>query len=284
METSIPPSDPAGHPNGGQPMEIVGCLEMELDHSELEEYSDEDDPLYYTGANIRRPTPASPLVELAQGLVTYIRLWMQLYPRLSMGIGVTLSLLVIITWAPVATRRSPDMTRNHLERDYTKLATDYDLRKANIHHWCLFGGNENCYCEDPTQGDSREDAKGWSESHVRNKHHIDDNAVVKHGGTLDVVFLGGEVFQAWGEGKFLGRDFDEGTQIATYFNQTFRSSLADLQALSLGIYTDRVSEMLKPSTMRKFNKIDGVSNYLSHSHSSLQIFSGEFDMAKCRPT
>lgn len=236
------PASQSHNLNGAQPMETVGCLEMELDHSELD-YSDEDDAaLYYNGGNVNnKQARASPMVELAQGLVTYLRLWMQLYPRISVGIGVTLFLLVVITWAPLATRRPPKMTRNHLERDYTKLATDYDIRKANIHHWCLFGGNDNCYCEDPTQGDSREETRGWSESHVRNKHHIADNSVIKHGGTLDVVFLGSDVFQAWGEGKFLGREFDEGLKIAAYFNETFRSDQAELQGLSLGIYTDRVS-------------------------------------------
>jgi hypothetical protein len=241
METTIPAS-----PQRIQPMEFVGCLEMELeDHSDIG-YDDDDDPasLYESNPLNQRSVPASPMVELAQGLVTYMKLWMQLYPRVSVGIGGVLFLWVAITfaWAPFAgSRGTVDMTRNGLERDYTQMSADYDLRKTTIHHWCLFGGNDNCYCEDPTEGASREEAMGWSESHTRNKHHISDNTVVQHDGILDVVFFGAEIFQAWGEGKLLGRTFDEGEQIAAYFNRTFRSNEASLQGLALGIYTDRVS-------------------------------------------
>lgn len=243
METTIPPS-PKREPDN---LELMGCLEMELDH---DEYDDEEDSLLTTTTNgsiktINIPVQIpAPMVDLAQGLVTYFKLWIQLYPRLAAAIGFCLFLLILITWAPFRTRHAPDMTRNHVERDYAKLSTNYDLRKAQIHHWCLFGGNDNCYCEDPTQGASREETKGWSVTHTHNKHHINDNPVVQAGGSLDVVFYGAEVFQAWGEGKFLDRGFDEGAQIATYFNQTFRSPEAEIQGMALGIYTDRSTNLL----------------------------------------
>lgn len=237
METVIPVSPRRQH----VPMEAIACLEMELDHSDCDD--DQDQPL---NAH-KNPRGTSPLVELAQGLVVYIKLCVQLYPRTSLGMSLLVVLIFLIHWSPLSPgahgRDGEDMTRNYLERDYSSLATDYDFQKANVHHWCLFGGNEKCLCEDPTVDQSREEVRGWSNAHQRNIQQINDNSITRHGGKLDVVFVGDQTFQMWGEGKLLEKSSQEGDKIAAYFNQTFRNSNTNggVHGISLGIYTDRVS-------------------------------------------
>jgi hypothetical protein len=237
MESVIPVSPRRQH----VPMETIACLEMELDHSEY------DDDLDSPHLSEKHPRGTSPLVALAQGLVVYIKLWVQLYPRASLGMSLAVAVIFLIHWSPLSPgahgRDGEDMTRNYLERDYSSLSTDYDFQKANVHHWCLFGGNENCQCEDPTMDQSREEVRGWSEAHQRNIQQINDNIIIRHGGKLDVVFVGDQTFQMWGEGKLLGKSSQEGDKIAAYFNQTFRNPNTNggVHGISMGIYTDRVS-------------------------------------------
>ncbi|CAB9503693.1 Platelet-activating factor acetylhydrolase IB subunit beta [Seminavis robusta] len=242
METTIPAS-----PQRPQ-VEMMACLEMEMELDHSDHYSDHDDttPLTTT-SSANNPTPITipaPCVNLAQGLVEYIKLWVQLYPRTSLGLGCSLTVLFLVQWSPLSHSRHPKpMIRNHLEKDYASITTDYNFQKANIHHWCLFGGNDNCQCEDPTFGQSREELKGWSETHRRNKDQIQRTPQVDRGEELDVVFVGDQTFQMWGEGRLLDHEFTEGNQIAAYFNQTFRSA-DGIHGLSLGIYTDRTTNLL----------------------------------------
>jgi hypothetical protein len=211
-----------------------------------------EDPVVLEEDEAAPPPPPSEgslstVLQLATDLKEYIKLLAQVHPR-AFGTGVIcvaiFCLIVVIT--SLAGRPPP---RNHLEGDYTTLhgmekkdiERAYQEQKEQIHHWCLFGGNDKCYCEDPTLGQSREEARGWSETHNRNKHMIAQDKLVQHGGTLDVVFVGDQTFQAWGQGKFLDRSFSEGPKISSYFNETFRYGDDGIHGLALGAYTDRVS-------------------------------------------
>ena len=214
-----------------------------MDHADL--YTDNPTrPLKTKATN--SGSGSSPLADLYRKLVAYFKLLVQVYPRAALSCFVSLGVLLLVIGISSYRRNHPnyeDMTRHSMEGNYSALLeNDYASYKANIHHWCLFGGNDKCYCEDPTQGQSREETRGWADAHNRNKHIITDNDLYKRGGMLDVVFLGDQTFEAWGAGQFLDRNFREGPQIASYFNQTFHTT--SLQGLSLGIYTDRVSSLL----------------------------------------
>ena len=122
MEATIPASPQ-------RPQVEIACLEMELDHSD-HEYSDHEDttPLtYHNNTNGGHAMPA-PFVNLAQGLVEYIKLWVSLYPRTSWGLGGFMALLLLIVWSPLSySHKQVDMTRNHLERDYASMKNSESL-------------------------------------------------------------------------------------------------------------------------------------------------------------
>ena len=117
------------------------------------------------------------------------------------------------------------------------MSQKYDLQAAQIDHWCLKGGNDDCACDDPTDSLSRYDTPGWSDSHDENKRIASSHA----NANLDVVFLGDETTQAWA-GKNMGRPASGGNMIAGMFNATFQKERgAVLEGLALGIGGDSVS-------------------------------------------
>lgn len=256
MELS-PPNSPTPHGNG------MACLELEIDTSDR--YDDEDTaPLRKpslprriggigrNGSSHSIPPPTEPttmIIDLAHNVREYVKLAMQLYPKATMIAGSVVGLLLLVaTTRSLVHSHHKTVTRNHgeltpletasgeisterLDETFTKLASE-------IHHWCLFGGNDNCdQCDnDPTagMGQSKSESPVWTHTHKRNKQLL-----LKEWGTatpLDVLFLGDETFQAWGEGQFLDKSFDEGPTIVKSFEDTFQG----LRAASLGIYSDKV--------------------------------------------
>ena len=280
MELS-PPNSPTPHGNG------MACLELEMDYSDR--YEDEDTaPLSRkpsmpkriggigrNGSSHSIPPPTEPttlIIDLAHNLREYVKLAMQLYPKATMITGSAVGLLLlIVTTRSLVHAHHKTVTRNHGEltplETSGEIITAQDLDKtfgklaAEIHHWCLFGGNDNCeQCDsDPTagMGQSKSESPVWTHTHKRNKQQL----LEEWGATepLDVMFLGDETFQAWGEGQFLDKTFDEGPQIVQAFRDTFRGK-GGLRAVSLGIYSDKVRVVGCVVAFYKFVLFQG--NYL----------------------
>ena len=118
-----------------------------------------------------------------------------------------------------------------------RVKNDFNFKTAQIDHWCLFGGDDRCYCEDPTEGSSRGDVPGWAAAHNRNKELV-EGAMERE--KIDVIFFGDQNVQTW-DGRWLNKPAPEGQKIALQFNDTFNSEKAELNGLALGIYGDRVS-------------------------------------------
>lgn len=173
-------------------------------------------------------------------LMLLIKLYFELYPRLMWGGCLVLFVLVIKWWSPwTSWYNAKYYQRNYMTRDYSNLQNDFNFKAAKIDHWCLFGGDDKCYCEDPMEGMPRSEILGWNDAHNRNKELV-DLTVARTGGNIDVLFIGEQTVQSW-NGVWLSKTAPEGPRIARYFNDTFNSPKAAFQGLALGIYGDRVS-------------------------------------------
>lgn len=123
-----------------------------------------------------------------------------------------------------------------MQVDYSHLEMDYYYKASQIDHWCLFGGDLDCPCEDFSDPVSRDEIDGWVEAHKANtqlasKPSYDD--------LLDVVFVGDETAEAFGTGKRLHRDTPDGSRIQSYWNRTFGDA-----GLALGVAGDSTSNLL----------------------------------------
>jgi len=184
-------------------------------------------------------TPSNPM----EGLVLYVKLLFQLYPLIMYGIIALILVLLLVAWHPWQAVENAQFARNSMTEDYSAIEDRFSERISKIDHWCLFGGNDKCYCEDPTDGQAREEVKGWTEAHKRNKLLV-NTAIGKLAGAVDVVFIGDQTVQAW-DGKWLHRPAPEGRRIAAYWNETFNDpAKSTFQGLALGIYGDRVSSFM----------------------------------------
>lgn len=101
----------------------------------------------------------------------------------------------------------------------------------------LKGGDDSCHCDDFSEPMSREEKKGWLQSHHANVEKIDLSR------QYDVVFYGDEMMQSW-TGKWLNMPMitPDGARIARIWNQTFtKAGGGDFEGLALGIMGDVVS-------------------------------------------
>lgn len=170
-------------------------------------------------------------------LMLLIKLYFELYPKVMLSSSALTLGVLLWAWSPwQGWGNSP--VRNYMTRDYTALTDNFNFQTAQIDHWCLFGGDDRCNCEDPTEGQSRSEVPGWSNAHNRNKQIVQDTLDKK--GKIDVVFFGDQNVQSW-DGHWLDKPCPEGGKIARHYNETFNSEKSDLQAVALGIYGDRVS-------------------------------------------
>lgn len=107
---------------------------------------------------------------------------------------------------------------------------------------CFHGGDDDCDCEDPTEPNPRDDAKGWMDNHLQNKEKAE--AVVASGAGVDVVFLGDQFVQAW-DGHFMNRKIVGADDIQLHFRETFsRASGGMVDGMALGIAGDTTSNLL----------------------------------------
>jgi hypothetical protein len=178
---------------------------------------------------------ASQVSQKLDQLITLARLHMQMFPRVTMGIGAFIGVLVLKQLL-FQHKGETVYLPPHLAHHYGDLQSYYDLQTAQIDHWCLKGGNNDCPCDDPTDSLSRDDVPGWSPAHEENKRMAS-----RANTNLDVVFLGDETIQVWA-GKKMDKPASHGNMIAGMFNGTFQKEKgAHLDGLALGIAGDSVS-------------------------------------------
>jgi hypothetical protein len=165
-----------------------------------------------------------------------LKLYMEAYPLISTIIFFALLLLVVILFVETTTHTD---RRHQLTHDYSRIDAHYNFRAARIDHWCLFGGDDSCQCDDFTEPTSREEMKGWLEAHRENVKRA--QASVKK--DLDVVFVGDEVTELW-NGRLMNLPISlnpNGQAIKEYFDRTFtKKGGGQFEGLALGIAGDSV--------------------------------------------
>lgn len=170
-------------------------------------------------------------------LIMLIKLYTQIYPMITSciaAIGVAM-----LFFSLLLNFRKP-VTRNKLYHDYSKLDLKHNVEAANIDHWCLWGGDEQCTCDDFTEPTPRTaTVKGWLDVHDANVASI-DIAI-----NYDVVFYGDELVEGW-KGHHLGSTMSnlpvgESNATRDYFMEHFsRESGGAFDGVALGIMGDVV--------------------------------------------
>jgi hypothetical protein len=167
-------------------------------------------------------------------LIMIIKLYMDTYPRMTAWIAACMIGMLFLTF--VLSFRQP-VKRNKLYHDYSKIDRDYNFKASQIDHWCLYGGDDACSCDDFTEPLNRYAKKDWIETHDHNVELIDPKQ------QYDVVFYGDEVTEGW-NGRWLGRSMippSHATQIRQFFNETFtKSGGGEFDGVALGIMGDVV--------------------------------------------
>lgn len=203
---------------------------MNGDNEKEEMKSLEMETLNPSGRTVSAPQrPPSLVVQI----VVLLRMYIEYYPKL----GGFLFVCVFMGSFMLAldTLHAP-VRRNQMEQDFLDLKMSYYYNASQINHWCLFGGDLDCPCEDFSDPTNREEIDGWLEAHKVNSRMAADTA---WDDMLDVVFVGDETAEAFGTGKRLGRETSESARIRSYWNKTFGGT-----ALSLGVAGDSTSNLL----------------------------------------
>jgi hypothetical protein len=220
-------------------------MAMDDDHEDVETKSLEMKPIISNERSaMMRESPD--VVESVRSTFSFIRLrgsqifviiklYMDTYPRTTSLI--VACLIGILFFSLLLTFRQP-VKRNKLYHDYSKIDMNYNFKASQIDHWCLYGGDDSCNCDDFTEPANRFEKKDWFETHQSNVELLDRKM------QYDVVFYGDEVTEGW-NGRWLGRSMIPSTyakQIQQYFNETFtKSGGGNFDGVALGIMGDVVS-------------------------------------------
>jgi hypothetical protein len=211
---------------------------------------DDDDFRGSTSSSASRGATSGPS-ELSQRIddgIILIRLHVQHHPKATAGLAAVLLVLLmkLFLFRHVGeTLYVPP----HLQQHYGDLQTSYDLKSAEMDHWCLRGGNDYCECADPTDPIPRWDEEGWTAAHHYNIDLANAAAASYSSSStssLDVVFLGDGTTEAW-TGRSLPHEsqLDRGSFIARIFNQTFhKDEGGTVDGIALGIAGDTVRKIV----------------------------------------
>jgi hypothetical protein len=160
---------------------------------------------------------------------------MEYYPRVTAAVA-TFFVGCLFFWLVLSFRKP--ITRNRLYHDYSQLDLHYSYQASQIDHWCLWGGDDKCRCDDFTEPLSREEGKDWLKSHNANVRRID---VTKY---YDVVFYGDQVVEGWNGMNLNMPIVPDGLKIAKYFNQTFtKKEGGEFEGVALGLAGDVVRQI-----------------------------------------
>jgi hypothetical protein len=193
----------------------------------------ETEPITATTAS--RPVSSSFRYRLEQ-LVILIKLYMQLYPLITSCIAAFGVCLMVLYF--VLSFRKP-IVRNSLHHDYSKIDLHYVTQASKLDHWCLWGGDEKCTCDDFTEPISRSGTKDWLRIHDDNVQMLDVST------KYDVLFYGDDVVEGW-NGRHFGLPIHslpqgEDSKIREYFSANFTlAGGGRFEGAALGISGDAV--------------------------------------------
>jgi hypothetical protein len=86
-----------------------------------------------------------PTTSTLDRLSMMVRLYYELYPKTVLAGCACAVGVVLFWWSP--TLAGGHSMRNYMTHDYTALEDNFSFKSAQIDHWCLFGGDDKCYCE-----------------------------------------------------------------------------------------------------------------------------------------
>lgn len=205
---------------GGGRNHVASSLEME--------------PMTIESSQVQTSSQSS-LATRIRSLFMLCKLYMEYYPGITSCIAALLVGMGVLAF--VLSFHKP-VTRNRLYHDYSHIDMTYNFKAAQVDHWCLWGGDDQCACDDFTTPLSREEKKGWIQTHAGNVHQIDDTK------DYDVIFYGDEVVEGW-NGNWLGKPMvppAQGMAVKDYFAKTFtKVGGGEFEGLALGTLGDVVS-------------------------------------------
>ena len=197
------------------------------------------------GVAVRSASSFSSMRYRATQLLVLLKLYMDSYPRMTSLIvaGITVATFLSL----VLSFRQP-VKRNKLYHDYSKIDMTYTFKASQIDHWCLYGGDDSCSCDDFTEPLSRFEKKDWIETHEQNVE------LIQRTKQYDVVFYGDEVTEGW-NGRWLGRSMippTDAAQISQLFNETFtKAGGGEFEGIALGVMGDVVRRDVMPEVHPK---------------------------------
>jgi hypothetical protein len=133
----------------------------------------------------------------------YISLCCYYHPVICGSIVVLLAAVVVLLLTNLVFNPIEEFGVIHNAQALASIQSKYDLTMGKIDHWCLEGGDENCFCEDPLTPMSRIEHRSWVEAFNTNKKIVGRFKNPLEAVDLDVAFLGDSVIEAMG-GNWMG--------------------------------------------------------------------------------
>lgn len=219
----------------------VGTRKLLSSSNTLEIESPEDTysfspPPYYASST---PTFLGGRVAALCALVAFI---VSSRPCATLGcMSLALVFFIVATVLSVQHEISP-LIAAQIETDYSSINSQYDFSLGKIDHWCIFGGDEGCECNDPLDPISKAEIPGWLKTHKMNMGLIDK--ALKTDTEVDVAFVGDSITEEW-NGRLFGRDDENLKGISNVFNEYFtKEGGGSYEGVALGIAGDQAPHLL----------------------------------------
>jgi len=179
-------------------------------------------------------------LSLVDQMFLLARLYMESYPRITSFLGFII--FVFSIYAAVVYSKPP-LKRNQLAHEYKDIDRTYNWKLAQMDHWCLFGDDDACSCEDFTEPISREEQPGWLEAHEANKERIetDEYGIARYG----MVFIGDDLVENL-NGYAYNEPIKSSKEINDYFKNvfTYEGEDSNINSVALGINEDSAANVL----------------------------------------
>mmetsp|Transcript_11721 Transcript_11721/g.17668 ORF Transcript_11721/g.17668 Transcript_11721/m.17668 type:complete len:478 (-) Transcript_11721:53-1486(-) len=210
--------------------DILDCKQHEIDAPRV-------DKSYYVYSNVASVKGKRTCLGVMKNFLMY-----KLSDR-HKAIGlVTLCFMIITGFIGVSSSRSSALNRI---TDFSDVHGSMDLKLGSIHHWCLFGGDSDCTCENPLDPDNNPDHgnfEKWSTLHRDNKDAVHE--FVSTVSSQDLVFLGSSTVEGW-NGTMKGKTRPRLEKPKKIFEELFtRENGGPIDALALGSYGDTSPNLL----------------------------------------
>eukprot|EP00591_Stephanopyxis_turris_P009166 CAMPEP_0195508398 /NCGR_PEP_ID=MMETSP0794_2-20130614/1612_1 /TAXON_ID=515487 /ORGANISM="Stephanopyxis turris, Strain CCMP 815" /LENGTH=420 /DNA_ID=CAMNT_0040635343 /DNA_START=120 /DNA_END=1382 /DNA_ORIENTATION=- len=195
-----------------------------------------------TGNN-NNPHPVAFMGNKLCALLGLISMLMDSHPAISYTV-VALLLLFLVTSMVMhsASIRNERKMDPRIKHDYSDVQSVYDLKLGSIDHWCIYGGDDGCTCDDPLEGTSHAERRGWIKTHKKNLERIDQT--FSDNREIDVAFIGDSITEGW-TGQSLGHNSTAFAGVPAIFEKFFsKDGGADYEGIALGISGDTSPNLL----------------------------------------